>query len=67
MPKYVIKEGVVEKFLTFFFKAAANKKNRIIQKTLKTDPELAKRLKKAKASEDSLARYLSRHISYLNY
>ena len=63
MPKYVIKEGVVEKFLTFFFKAAANKKNRIIQ----TDPELAKRLKKAKASEDSLARYLSRHRSDLNY
>ena len=58
MPKYVIKEGVVEKFLTFFFKAAVNKKNRMIKKMLKTDPELARRMERAKESSENLARYL---------
>tara|TARA_B100001123_G_scaffold447317_1_gene604463 strand:- start:1894 stop:2094 length:201 start_codon:yes stop_codon:yes gene_type:complete len=58
MPKYVIKEGVVEKFLTFFFKAAVNKKNRMIKKALKTDPELAKRMERVKETSADLAEYL---------
>ena len=58
MPKYVIKEGIIEKFVTFFAKAAINKKNKMIQKVLQTDPKLGKLMKVLKDDEKDLYDYL---------
>ena len=47
MPKYIIKEGIIEKFLSQVIDAAKKNKIKYVTKRLsKVDPELAKKVEK---------------------
>ncbi|HJO01595.1 MAG TPA: hypothetical protein QF458_01605 [Candidatus Woesearchaeota archaeon] len=61
MPKYVIKEGIVDKFLTAVFNSVLKGKQRAILKALDKDPVLKKLVKDEQESLEDLKKYIEKH------
>ena len=64
MPKYIIKEGVVDKFIRNVFDNIINKRRQANKKALKSDPQLASLEKKLAQSTTALVDYLEKNKTY---
>lgn len=60
MSKYVIKEGIVQKFLLSIFDAVAKGKTEKAMKVLESDPEMQKAVKALDAVKKKIERDLER-------
>ena len=64
MPKYIIKEGVVDKFIRNVFDNIINKRRQANKKALKSDPQLAAMEKKLAQSTANFLDYIEKNKTY---
>ena len=60
MPRYIVKEGMIEKFLTKVFTSVLKGKQRAMLKAIEKDPELKKLTKDAQQGLEDLNSYISK-------
>ena len=62
MPRYIVKEGMIEKFLTVVFTSVLKGKQRAILKAVAKDPQLKKLTRDAQQGLEDLNKYVAKVI-----
>jgi|TARA_B100002003_G_scaffold199181_1_gene190043 hypothetical protein len=60
MPKYIVKEGILDKFLGGIFGAIGKGKGKKLAKALIKDPELLQYAKEAEASREKMKKHIEK-------
>lgn len=61
MAKYIIKEGLGEKFIRYVFSAVAARRKASLERVMNSDPQMKEYIRKLEAIKTTMEAYLAKH------